>query len=1255
MFKGTLNSESTLTAGDALDGGAGIDTLSIVASSNGTAGGTGVSTTNIETLKIQNVSTGALVVTSTAMLGLKTVEVVGGTNATTVEDAGLVNIKMTSTEKALTLTNANNLAAFVGETDTVTVTASGVALTTDVKLDYDGVEVVNLVTTGVASGKYTSTANNTLEIESADLETINVSGTAAVNVTATFSGASATSQTGTLDASAAGAGVVATIAAGSTTAGLKFVGSAHNDTLIADITKYVTATGGEGKDTLAIDATGVSYSSTATTQSAAGVSGFEYIESTAGGTIDLKSFVNNKTFEAATIRSGGEIKNAGASLASLDVTGGTSFKFGLATDGTADTLAVSVGSLAGAVSTALSVAEIETLSIKSGGAAGNTISELTSDDLTTLTVTGTKSLTISSTTGAALATVDASGLSGLGTTFTLVASNSNADMTVKVGAGLETTAGSQVNTVTTGAGDDSVTGGAYKDTITTNNGDDTVDGGAGNDVLNGGAGADQLLGGAGDDTLDGDKGDDSLSGGDGNDTITLGTGLDTVDGGAGNDTIYVSDLDDEDVIDGGAGAGDKMLADAISSADSATAAGIGSADFVDAGPEAELQLKNIETVSLQVTASAANDTSAEVETIDFTNSSGLKTLNLDIVDDGDAYLAVKNFDGSAINVSEVGGSNNTGAKSLSIDGVGQNLAVTLKEVGKDDTTDVDGDLVVTGVDQLTITASTQYSNALGVATNISNFVEDITADAASKLTISTGATSAANAKALMMSGAVSAEDVEELVVSVGSNTTMTLGDVSAAGDQAAVLSITVGQDATLTTHTGTLAIDLGDADLDTATIDVGVGGVLEGASNGQVVITADTIDALTVNVGAAATFRADINAGATGTITGASNSVLVITTIGATGETSDITITGRGSLNDAGSGAIASIALVGKDFGLNLSGWTDTDASTTTFAIDGSALTGDATIRGSLVEKNNIVTDDGDDSVFGGADADAITTGAGDDYVSSGAGADRIGASGQVESLTIATNASSGNYVVTINGQQLTVAADSSAGASADDIITAINAASGTVFATAAVDSGNSAKINITYSQYFGTTVSATGGTVTAAVTTVGDNAGDDEILAGLGADTIIGGSGADSINLGAGDAAADLIETLASTDSFKSTSAIVSGTTVLKDSVDLVYGLGSGDKIDLSGLVESGTSLSTVGTSLATALTTDATNLVRGTYDTTTGKFTVGSQTADNDYLLEVVEGGSGDYTTAVIFMDVTGTTVSASITSNVLTFTIA
>ena len=76
----------------------------------------------------------------------------------------------------------------------------------------------------------------------------------------------------------------------------------------------------------------------------------------------------------------------------------------------------------------------------------------------------------------------------------------------------------------------SISAGAGNDTLYGNTGNDTLNGGNGNDLLYGDAGSDVINGGAGNDTLYGGAGGDTLTGGDGKDIFVFGTN-------AGKDTI----------------------------------------------------------------------------------------------------------------------------------------------------------------------------------------------------------------------------------------------------------------------------------------------------------------------------------------------------------------------------------------------------------------------------------------------------------------------------------------------------------------------------------------------------------------------------------------------------------------------------------------------------------------------------------------------------------------------------------------------
>ena len=135
--------------------------------------------------------------------------------------------------------------------------------------------------------------------------------------------------------------------------------------------------------------------------------------------------------------------------------------------------------------------------------------------------------------------------------------------TIWTDAGNDTIDGSVANsaiTVWAGDGDDSIIGGAGNDTIYGFGDNDTIAAGAGDDSVYGGLGNDTVAGGAGNDTIYGDDGDDSLTGGLGNDVLDGGIGADTINGEEGDDTILGGDGNDSligfsgsDSVDGGAG------------------------------------------------------------------------------------------------------------------------------------------------------------------------------------------------------------------------------------------------------------------------------------------------------------------------------------------------------------------------------------------------------------------------------------------------------------------------------------------------------------------------------------------------------------------------------------------------------------------------------------------------------------------------------------------------------------------------------
>ena len=158
---------------------------------------------------------------------------------------------------------------------------------------------------------------------------------------------------------------------------------------------------------------------------------------------------------------------------------------------------------------------------------------------------------------------------------------------VTAGSGNDTITGDgNVNVLNGGNGNDTIEGGGSRDVLNGEGGNDTfvyisfssfddIDGGSGTDLLDlsngsganyvnlltevwgntsatatfdaisvenviGNSGNNEIIGSAGDNVLSGNAGDDTIEGGDGNDTIDGGAGADTMDGGNGDDTFIVS-------------------------------------------------------------------------------------------------------------------------------------------------------------------------------------------------------------------------------------------------------------------------------------------------------------------------------------------------------------------------------------------------------------------------------------------------------------------------------------------------------------------------------------------------------------------------------------------------------------------------------------------------------------------------------------------------------------------------------------------
>jgi len=207
----------------------------------------------------------------------------------------------------------------------------------------------------------------------------------------------------------------------------------------------------------------------------------------------------------------------------------------IAGTGTADVLNVNLTS-ANVISEAISSPGLETLNIvttDTDNAAHTNMFALESANATSVNVSGNTGLSFVNGGGTGFAKItsfDASGVTG-------AAANAAA---LAVSFASENVTATATVTITGGSGNDVLTGNAAMDVITGGLGNDTLSGGAGKDTLNGGNGDDTLVGGAAADMLTGGAGKDVFQYG-ATATDSNGTTVDTI-------TDFVSGTDKIDTL-----------------------------------------------------------------------------------------------------------------------------------------------------------------------------------------------------------------------------------------------------------------------------------------------------------------------------------------------------------------------------------------------------------------------------------------------------------------------------------------------------------------------------------------------------------------------------------------------------------------------------------------------------------------------------------------------------------------------------------
>ena len=1120
---GTTESR-TLNAGDNLNGGAGIDRLSITNSITGGATlGAGVTTSSIEQLSV-NAATATIIEAGT-MAGITDVYSNGSVAALTINGlAALANVHVISTSSNVTAGFV--AAATAGTADATTVLLNGSATTGNNTVTVSGVETINLVAAGTASGTADAVggaAGFATTITADALTALNITGAAGVRVVPTL--ASTATTTGTIT-SAEGADDV-TVNAGTTTKVSVDMG-AGNDTvrlggapgvLAADPSKGAwTIAGGAGTDTLV---TGSAVTSATTT--GGNITGFEAVRLTAGVSVTLPSATN--TISTVTFDVGGGTVAGVASGATVNVNGNGTSTVTNTTGwtGAADSITFNVGNSTTNTAfgpTTLSADLVETITVNNLARSGNTdarditLTPGTTAAMKSLTINALGALTLTAT-ATTLTTVNASGVAGN-------------------------------LTYNTSAAAASITGGAGNDTLgtaATASGADTIDGGLGNDAISGGAGADSLIGGGGADTITGGTGADTMTGGDGADRFVFSAN----DVGAAT-PVVVSSAQAPDTI-----------TDFVSGTDKIS--GTGAVAFL--GNFTNIQAALARQAQAGTLANSAAFVQNENSLYVFRNTNG--TLNVDDIvvkltsvttlAEGDLLLGTQgngnqitlgSATASVSTTSSTGATVTTGvttnspADSTLMTDLNDTVSTTLANVAATASVNAGG-----GLDTLALSiAATAGADGQATAAELANFTNFETFTLANRAST----TAAGNVN----------WDVSIAVANVNDNSTLTItsfedglnadGSLATWGTKitAAALTNTGGGGGTGTNRkvniTGSSAQDsiVGGAGNDTLTggagndrLEGGTGtNVLSGGDGDDAIISTSLTDSIDGGTGNDTVTL--ITGAYTSTVAGGSGAVDVLEVVNGT-SIAGATVSGFENLTIAANGAVTMTAaqLAGFTGTITAAG---TETITLTGAggsftkpaavevIDATALTSAATISAvnaaglkvsgsTATDITNTITLTGDVaadvSIVGGGANDVINIAHGAtgtftdaDTITGGAGTDTLNVTGNI-ALTITVDGDFTGFEV-INFAHTTAAvsfttADATVAAAATLTVTTSQTTGALTFNGAAETNG---KFSIT----------GGGGDD---VLTGGDGA--DTLNGGDGGDTIVGGAGADTINVGGG------------------------------------------------------------------------------------------------------------------------------------------
>jgi len=493
VFNAVAGTGGTFALTDIINGGAGVDTLSMI-SDNAATTLVGANLTSIEKISVNQIGAGrydfAGVTGVTDLInnnssadiefGRDNTDAgndVGAVAALTI-NGGSANTKITYSDTALAGTadvQQVNLNGYGSAASSRTLTILTETAATN------ELETLSLAATGVNGITLTTDGTQT------SLKTINVTG--AGSLALALAGDNASTSATTIDASANTGGVIIGGDTGTTgdaagnalgAANHRVTLTAGNDTIAfgANLNASDTVAGGTGTDTLAV-------SLALTNALMTNVTGFEVIRFDAGGAVTQDAGITSMAGVSYQLVSAAQTYtlNNLANATSISVIGGAATTTAVALvmkdgSGLSDTLSVNVANGASnAVTTVTAindVAGLETLNLSSTGGTGtNVITTLHEDGKVVLT--GSAGLTI---TNVLVSTsFDATAFTGK-----LTAKAGNTATNIQSGTGADTiTGGTGADTVNAGAGNDTINIGS---TGITTAGADVITTGAGNDIIN---------------------------------------------------------------------------------------------------------------------------------------------------------------------------------------------------------------------------------------------------------------------------------------------------------------------------------------------------------------------------------------------------------------------------------------------------------------------------------------------------------------------------------------------------------------------------------------------------------------------------------------------------------------------------------------------------------------------------------------------------------------------------------------------------